>query len=483
MIVSTKEADARPRASLPPESASGRAARPPRRPRVRRLRPIDRLLLLLLPLLLAAARPPAAPAGELGLELYGDVLYAHHDFGPDQRSDPTGAPPDSRAIVDIPYVVAELEYAFRDDLHLEIELEYEHGGTGSALELEYEEFGEYEIEVEKGGEVVIEQVHLTLSWSEALRLRAGRIVTAFGLINLSHRPTDFMTTVRPAAEVNLLPTTWSEIGLELSGRRGRFAYRGQLVNGLDSSGFGSEHFVAGGAQSRFESVRATDLALVGRLDVDVADGATVGSSIYHGNTTGNRPKPDMKGINAHLTLVDGHALIDRGPFRARAVYLRGHLENADLVSAKNSRLSTHLQVSRTPVAKAAYGWSVELGYDVAPLIDRLLGRRPGPQRPASCGAGVRDTGGRDGRGAGDAWRLYPFVHVSAHDSMAELPDGVFDVPRFERHILAVGANYFPHPDVVIKADWSHRTFGDRLLNDENTFSLDLGFVARILDHD
>ena len=34
------------------------------------------------------------------------------------------------------------------------------GGTGGALEIEYEEFGEYETEVEKGGEVILEELYI-----------------------------------------------------------------------------------------------------------------------------------------------------------------------------------------------------------------------------------------------------------------------------------------------------------------------------------
>ena len=333
-------------------------------------------------------------------------------------------------------------------------VEVEHGGTGSALELEYEEFGEYEVEVEKGGEVVIEQIHLTKSWSRAWNLRAGRFITAVGLLNRSHEPTDFLTTIRTEAEVSLIPTTWNETGIELFGRAGRFSYRAQVVNGLDSTGFDSKYFIVGGAQTRFEDVRATDLALVGRIDVAATRDVSVGGSAYWGNTTGNRPKPDMEGIDAHLTLFDAHAQIARGPYHVRALYLRGDLENADLVSAKNGRLSSNLQVPRTPVAESAFGWYVEVGYDIAPLV-----------------------------GSEGDWRLLPFVQLSGYDSMAEVPDGTFDVPRFDRSLLTVGAAYFPHENVVLKADWSHRTFGDDRINDEDTIRFDLGFRAELFRED
>jgi hypothetical protein len=85
---------------------------------------------------------------------YGDIIYSHYNFGPDQRSGENGSPADSRAILDLVRFVLELSYAFDPTLQFETEIEFEHGGTGGTMELEYEEFGEYEIEIEKGGEVV-----------------------------------------------------------------------------------------------------------------------------------------------------------------------------------------------------------------------------------------------------------------------------------------------------------------------------------------
>ena len=86
------------------------------------------------------------------LEGYGELLYSHFDFGPDQKSGPNGSPPDSRATIDITRLALELEVELLKDTELAAEVEFEHGGTGAALELEFEEFGEFEQEIEKGGD-------------------------------------------------------------------------------------------------------------------------------------------------------------------------------------------------------------------------------------------------------------------------------------------------------------------------------------------
>src|SRR5690606_24229209 len=147
---------------------------------------------------------------------------------------PTGAPEDSRTIVDIPRVVFELEYAFTPEWVLTAELEIEHAGTGGAMELEYEEFGEYEQEIESGGEVVLEEIHLTKEFSDKLSIRAGRMILPVGLTNRDHDPDEFFTAIRPEGESQIIPVAWNEIGLAAFGTIGPVEWQGMIVNGLDA---------------------------------------------------------------------------------------------------------------------------------------------------------------------------------------------------------------------------------------------------------
>ncbi len=400
------------------------------------------------------ANAARAQKGAFLLRAYGEALYSHYDYGPDQKSSPTGAPEDSRAIVDIPNVALELLYFFQDDLYLETEIEFEHGGAGSALELEYEEFGEYEFESEKGGEVELEALHVTKSFAPEFNARLGHFKVAVGLLNKAAAPTQYFTTIRPESEVALLPNSWHETGAEVFGHVKGFAYRAQVVNGLDASGFSSANWVADGIQKKFETVRATDLAVVGRLDYVGIDGVMLGGSIYYGNSTGNRPKPDMAGIDGHVTIADAHGVVNRGPVTARACFLYGTLENADLISQYNANLSRNLQVARTPVASDAMLYYAEIGYDVLSFL-----------------------------APGSSHKLYPFARYDYYNSMEDTDATIFAVPRFERHVVTGGLDYFLTPNVVLKADYSHRTFGDPNVNDENTVGIALGFVGDLFSYE
>lgn len=378
---------------------------------------------------------------------YADILYSHFNFGPDQKSGANGSPEDDRAIVDLQRFVLGLGYDFDESLTFQVEIEFEHGGAGGAMELEYEEFGEYELEIEKGGEVVLEQFHLTKTFNDEFNLRAGHIIVPVGGLNNAHMPLDHFGTVRPEAETSIIPTTWHETGLELFGDVSDFTYHLLLVNGLDSTGFSSKYWIRDGHQGRFEQTRATDLAWAGRLTYNGIRGLAASLSGYYGNTTGNRPKPDMKDIDAAVTIFGVDFRYGSGPLRVRGSYLMGDLQNADLITAKNQRLSYNLGVARTPVADAAKSFGFETGYDILPFV-----------------------GGPEGHA------LLPFVRYEQVNSMDDTASHIFADPRFDRRIITVGFNWFPRPTVAVKGDYSIRSFGADRYRDEKTLGLSLGLV-------
>ena len=120
--------------------------------------------------------------------------------------------------VDLPHVVFFVGYDFGHGWSLGSEIEFEHGGTESAVEIEEEETGEYESEIERGGEVALEQFWLQKSFSPAFNLRIGHMVVPVGATNAYHMPTEFFTVYRPEGENTILPCTWHETGIGLWGK-------------------------------------------------------------------------------------------------------------------------------------------------------------------------------------------------------------------------------------------------------------------------
>ena len=58
---------------------------------------------------------------------------------------------------DLPHVTLNLGYDFGHGWTMGMEIEFEHGGTENAVEIDADESGEYEAETERGGEVALEQ--------------------------------------------------------------------------------------------------------------------------------------------------------------------------------------------------------------------------------------------------------------------------------------------------------------------------------------
>lgn len=101
---------------------------------------------------------------------------------------------------DLPHFVVNLGYDFGQGWSMSSEIEFEHGGTESAVEMEADEAGEYESEIERGGEVALEQFWIQKTWSKALNLRMGHIIVPVGLTNQYHLPTEFFTNYRHEGE-------------------------------------------------------------------------------------------------------------------------------------------------------------------------------------------------------------------------------------------------------------------------------------------
>jgi hypothetical protein len=379
---------------------------------------------------------------------YGNILFQHMDYGLNRKASVKGSLPDSRQVIDLERLVFELDYKITKDIFLGAEIEFEHGGTGTAMELEYEEFGEYEMEVEKGGEIVLEQFHITKEFSKELSLRAGHFIVAVGQINDRHRPQGYFSTVRSEGESAILPVTWHETGLEIFGDLFNFKYRLQLVNGLDASGFSSESWIKEGHQKTFELTRATNMAVAARLEYAGIKGLTFGGSLYRGNSTENLAKPDlMSAINGLVSLNSLHATYITRNIIARGNFLYGTLSNAAEISRINSSQSKNIQFPRTPVAKAAMTWAAEAGYNVFSFADNLTGR------------------------------LFTFLRYEYYNSMQEVDPSVFADKRFKRNVLTFGLNYLPLPELIIKMDYSMRKIDNGNYNNENTFGLSVSFAG------
>lgn len=357
-----------------------------------------------------------------------------------------------------------LDYHFNDRLKLKTEIEFEHGGTGSTIELDAkEEFGEYEHEIEKGGEVQIEQAHLEYNLRPYLNFRLGRFKLYFNLAQKLDDPDEYFTTTRPEMEDTVLPLGWYETGISAFGSflNQRISYDFAFVNGLDSSAFSSANWIKLGYQKKFEMVNAENFAFFGNVDFHFMKHkhTFVGASYYTGNTTNNRPKPDLA-IPGNVTIYGAHFSYFEYPFRLTSQFIYGNLQNSEKISIRNANEPAALNVKKTAIGKNAIGFSAELGYDILPLFTKEFSEQ-------------------------NQMKLYPFIRYDYYDTMYRTAGNIKANKRWKRNALTAGFNWFILPQIILKAQYSTRRLGsdrvDIVTNDisgkemENTFSLGLGF--------
>ncbi|MCH5310979.1 MAG: hypothetical protein J1E57_03345 [Prevotella sp.] len=393
---------------------------------------------------------------------YGEMVAAWKDYGINRFSGVKyGNTKKKRATIAIPRFVVAFDYKLSQKWILGAEVEFESGGTGTALELENTENGEYETEIEKGGEVAIEQFHITRLIVPEFNVRVGHMIVPVGLTNSHHEPNLFFGTVRPEGETTLLPSTWHETGIEFFGTFGkgleRFNYQAMIVAGLNANGFDRNAWAGGAKQGFFESDNFTSPAYVARLDWRGVKGLRVGASIYYcANIGANSDKYQTyeQYGKIPLTIWSADAQYIGKYVTARANIINGNLSKADKVSDANGLLSNKSPYSRlTPVAKRAVSYGGEIGLNIA----AIYGSKKCPV-------------------------IYPFARYEHYNPQEKVTGNHTADLRLQTSMWVAGVNWRALPGLIIKADYTTRqigtgkVFGKGTYNSENEFAVGVAFT-------
>lgn len=393
---------------------------------------------------------------------YGELVASFLNYGQNRFYGGTDNS-DKRRTIAMPRVVLAGDYRFNADWNLGMEIEFEAGGVGIEQELEKTENLEYETEMEKGGEVALEQFHLTRLIGRSFNIRAGHQIVTIGLTNSHHEPINFFGTSRPEGETVIIPSTWHETGLSFFGDFGRrkasFSYEAMVVAGLNPDGFGRDNWVGSGKQGLFEVDNFTSPAYVGRINWNGIRGLRVGASAYFvKDVTKNADKPyKYSSVGASKLVIWSFDAQYKNPYvTIRANYIKGNLENAAKISAVTlaSKSSYHHGTER-PVAKSALAYGIE------------------------AGANLKNIFYRSGRGP----VFYPFARYEYYNPQEEADKGATVDVRCQVSKWTAGLNWFALPNLVVKADWTTRhigtsdPFGSSDYAAENEFSVGIAYVG------
>ena len=367
---------------------------------------------------------------------YGEVamsrnFYSDHvsrySLADEHKNDP------SHGRFDIPHAVIYLGYDFGKGWTMGTEIEFEHGGVGMAYEKEDEEGGEWEQEVEKGGEVELEQFWIQKSFGRWANIKAGHIVVPVGLNNAYHEPLNFFTVYRPEGENTVLPSTWHQTGISFWGKTKGWRYELQFLAGLNSDNFTNTGWINKGPGTPTEGEIATKYGTALRIDNYCIKGLRIGLSGYYGHAIGNSYPNNKDGAESKYKGVVAIGAIDF-TYNNYNWIVRGQADYGYLSDAKQLKYFTNRLNGLSPfhhsafVSKNAFAYGIEAGYNVFSQIEKL---RQSNQK------------------------MYLFGRYEHYNPYASKTKNTsYDYTNVKR--MAVGINYYPVKQIVVKAEYSHR---------------------------
>lgn len=395
---------------------------------------------------------------------YGEMVASFMNYGINRFSGTNyGNTHEKRNTISIPRFVFALDYKFSPKWVLGTEIEFESGGVGFAQELEPTENMEYEYELEKGGEVALEQFHITRLIHPAFNVRAGHMIVPVGLTNSHHEPINFFGTSRPEGETTIIPSTWHETGLAVYGSFGRgyasFDYEAMVVAGLNADGFGRDNWVASGKQGIFETDNFTSPGYAARINYSGVPGFRVGLSGYYcHNVTANTDKRSKYSAvgRAAVKILSADAQFKNRFVTARANVIWGDLDKSDKISAVNtSRTDNGYPSGKMRVtASKALCYGAEAGLNISAFFHN-------PKVPV----------------------IYPFVRYDYSNPQKEGTGKQVMDKRLEVSKWTAGLNWYALPNLVVKADYctrqigTQKVFGTSRYNSENEFSIGVAYVG------
>ena len=387
--------------------------------------------------------------GEVALtrNFYSDNVYRYSS-----ASKHTG---EQHGRFDIPHAVIYLGYDFGKGWTLQTEIEFEHLGSGLEVEKEYEEAGEWENEVERGGEVELEQFWIQKSFAPWLNVRMGHIVVPVGGLNNRHEPLNFFTVYRPEGECTILPSTWHDTGLGIWGQAGSWRYEAMLVSGLDAMLFTRDNFIKNGAHTPFPFQVSNHPGVAARVDKAFRFGLDLGVSGYYSRAFNNTfPYEDVN--ISYMDGVTGDVLVTTCDFRytGQRLIVRGNADYGRLSDAKaiskyksSKGAASGAPYSDTPVGDAAFAAGGEAGYDILPLFN--------PKDKEQ--------------------KLYVFGRYEYYNPyIAVSGQGTYHYTA--KHRIAAGINWIPVPQIAVKAEYSHRFLKEEY-NPEPSISIGVAYMA------
>ncbi len=231
-----------------------------------------------------------------------------------------------------------------------------------------------EVEFEHVSEVFVEQAFLDYKIKNNLSINAGLMLIPMGIQNLYHEPATFNGVERTNVDKYIVPTTWREIGIGISGRSIAHSlnYQLMLVNGLNGYAaggvFSGKSGLRSGRQKGAKSyMTAPDFAA--RVSYYAIPGLNLGLSAYAGASESKAYDGLDLSDDAAVTAADS-TIIGMQMIGVDARYNKGALQlRGQYILANLTNTNQYNSITGKDLGSKLSGYYAEAGYNVLSLTN------------------------------------------------------------------------------------------------------------------
>lgn len=369
------------------------------------------------PAVTPSAMAPASPSAGSGAEApattffgYGEINYENYPRDSSQTQ------------ADLARAVIGMGHRFDDRTRFAAEFEWEHAVTSDVDQ----------------GESEVEQFYVERSFTPQLAGRAGLFLIPSGMLNTAHEPTHYFGVTRNFVETAIIPSTWREGGIGVTGITDfDLAWDVGVTTGFnlakwDPASDEGKMSPLGSIHQELQLANAANLSAYGALNWRGYPGLLLGGSIFSGKV--GQDQPNFPSRDAAVTLAEAHVRWTPGPLDLSALYARGHISDT-------ASYNLTIVGNPVPVPQDFFGWYAQAAWYAWQQGD---------------------------------YQLAPFVRYERFNTgwkYAALPEGLTPAALPTQGVTTLGASFFLTPDIVFKADYQWY----RVDTQSDRFQLGLGF--------
>ena len=286
-----------------------------------------------------------------------------------------------------------------------------------------------ELEIEHVNEFFVEQAFLNHAINSKLNVRAGLMLIPMGIVNEYHEPPTFNGVERPNLDKYIVPTTWREMGVGITGKFNSASLRYQLYmfNGFlgydDGAKFRGTDAYRKGRQKAAESTFSYP-NLSAKLDYYGILGLKLGLSGYFGKSQTSLKNGVDASDQLAMSAVDS-SVITMAMMGFDARYQRkGFTARGQFIYSANQNTEAYNQKGSTDLGSALMGYYVEAGYDVLRFFKFETSQK-----------------------------LVAFTRFEQYNTHFKMYDEALVNDAYNRTDITAGLSYHIAPGAVFKADY------------------------------